>query len=1728
MKLRWLLRLGLLAGVGVLSTGCAEEREPINRVESMALEKKFFVGENIADPSDDPEFYSQAFIIDVPFGSSGDALWTVGFGSKLTRVRFEISENYLIARITYERIDDSDTTGLDPADRNGVIAGLWRIKSHFDIRRGYNPQTGEHLNIIEENESDRPWYEREYMRVDWSTNLNTESYDFNTLTEMGMISGITYQPIAYEVNDPGHPHAPRFSAEDGYFDVVNKAFAQPQMIDLSRLGWGIDKYPACLLEADVLNGNGPVGSCNPVEITVRQSFLKIRDTDYEPADWDGRKFAAYGAFTSDRLGYARDYGLRDEKWRRYINRFNIWETSHFFIDPDNRKGHIACGTPEKTGFGGDVHEDADKNGTEDQCEEVTELLASHPIYGKMCEELGNCGGSRCDEYTRKCTLPYRFRTPKPMAWYLTVPVNTEARYDENGIPDIYKPGTNEIDEQKYKRFLGDLGAQMAERYYEPTEWATVEWDVALRQAVQAARYAECVQVGQPDCAARYPVVTGQQQDNQDMVQLVRQVDACTKEKGKSENSEKECRESVADRVWEAGRYSGGVLRTTLDEPPPMRQADAVSREQPSFGIPKMIHLCHSPVRGGDGPMCGKPGTVARMGDTRYHQVNVIPQPNEPSPWGIMVSSIDPKTGEEVMLSANIFGHVTDFWAQRLVDYTRYIKGELSTEDVTNAKYVSDWIGAERLTRFRGGLMPQFTQNDITERLASAAGISVERMKAARANVHNFKKSEVYRQLRDVEAEARDVRASAAVVGSQRAVTAARLRAAAGTEFEAKLITKPVLQRVGFGSLGAVDGMVEYVSPLRMNNPQHELEYKRLKEKALASRHMCIIDAESAAPEGTSLSALADRLFDIKFSMGVLDQDEAFNQLRPHEKTAERTRRIRNYLARRAHYNVITHEIGHGIGLRHNFVGSSDALIFRPQYWQLRTKDGTVTETCKGLTTDGENCIGPRYFDPMTAHEDSQLLNMFAHGSIMDYPGNAEADLVGLGVYDFAAARMFYGGTVAVYNQDDTKVGTPIGRGLLGKVDNFGGILGIRFEVGDDSGGSLKSIHYSELNKGYKLLNNCHDVNEGDYRPETWDDWGPDGVWDPVLDGFMVKGKGGSYTRCKEREVDHVFWSQLRMPTTDERRAAEAKYYRGGPSIDPKGRIRVPYGFATDSWADLGNLSVYRHDMGADPYELFQFFISQQELGHIWTAYRRGRQTFSVRRASSGVYSRYNAKMRDGAKGFSLYASILRNAAPANNLDHDSYLGFYFELFKDNILASSMAFDHFTRQFQRPHVGMHFAGNKTAVLNPLGGNLWVSEDDPVGDPRTDFPRIVIPNGTGTSRYSNRPGDVTLGGQMVSNSLADDQGEYDRDYTLNAGSYYQKIFVPILLSESEDNFISDSRNDFVDPRYRAVSLADLFPDGYRRFMANMLTNDEYIRAVRLTADRNLQPLVSDNTVVDPWNSTIAGGYIKDPIVWTSWWPKDGPVSCIPSNGTWACMSPTPMDGEINPNPARPDGFALLDPQIGWEQKKHLIAQTLLYIPENEQQWWLEQMRVYDLSIDTDPKFPREVRFVSPLSGKTYVAKSYGREKIFGQEVEKGIAARVLEYANQLVAASFHVYNDQVDAYQSDDPTKPTYLPPSILDAMPKDQDGDGKRDWPMAVLDKNGRAAVIPTVRTLGPGGTFGPYVPDCNPLSNPNCEAAKCTANPRCTELEQYVETLFYLRQAFAAYRLANTGPRGIF
>ena len=456
--------LGLAAGS---TGGCASERAPINRVQADALAKSFFVGADLKSSDDDPEFYTRSTVVDVGYGAMQDGLFNSSWAqADLSRIKWVIQENLLIARLTYERIDGSDGKGAGKATNDGTIVAVYPIISHFDIKRDYNPTTGEESNIIVENSSDRPWYEREYFRVDWSQNLNQDSYDFDTLSIIGVYGGVHYEPLAYYVNDPNSPDAPHFDAQAGYFDVTNKSYATPQTIDLSSLGWGIDNIPACFLDNDFFHGTAPMGNCNPVEITVRHSFRKVVDTDYEPVDWDGHMFSAYGPFTNERMGYARNYGMSDDQWHRFANRYNIWEKSHYY---DANGKPVECYTDTSTLPGQDPHRDDNNDGTDDECAAV----------GR---------GSHCDTFKQKCTLPYRDRIAKPLQWY----------YTEGSNPE----------------------------FFDGTDWAVHEWDVAMRSAVQVARYAECKRLNDGDDCSKYPVYTGQMDDQADAIWLAREVDDC--------------------------------------------------------------------------------------------------------------------------------------------------------------------------------------------------------------------------------------------------------------------------------------------------------------------------------------------------------------------------------------------------------------------------------------------------------------------------------------------------------------------------------------------------------------------------------------------------------------------------------------------------------------------------------------------------------------------------------------------------------------------------------------------------------------------------------------------------------------------------------------------------------------------------------------------------------------------------------------------------------------------------------------------------------------------------------------------------------------------------------------------------------------------------------------------------------------------------------------------------
>ncbi len=1516
-------RLGLLAlggfAVGAVP-GCAEEREPINRVQPMAISKAFLVGADYRNTGDDPEFYARTMIIDVPFGAPS-SMFANGY-NKTTRIKWEIQESQLIGRVTYERLQGADDKGKGPSANDGQIAYVFPITSQFDIRRDYNPTTGEELNVVVENAADRAWMDRDYIRVDFSKNLNTSGYDIDSLALNNLIQGgVEYEAVGYTVTDSKDPNAPQIDVERGYFDVTDRVLAKPAMIKLPD-AWGGGVQPACTVSSVVAGGNAPIGLCNAADLTLRHSFRKVTDTDYQPADWDGYRFQAFGAFTNDRLGYEREYGLVDKEHHRFVERYNVWERSHYYDDAAKMTGAVACKVDSECGAV------ADKTG-----------------------ELG----SVCDTFKSKCTLPFRKRTTRPIVWH----------YQDKGDPI----------------------------YFDATRDATTDWDTALRIATSASRYAECARFGNADGSPCETVVRGEIAEEDDAIKLVREVEACRRGEIAGVT---DCNAFAAETGAKRA-YSEAVV--------------AIAQQAPA------IVLCHSPVADKDAKECGERGVLARAGDLRYNLVSNIVAPNSTGYWGIMTDSNDPVTGEKVASSINVFTQPTERIAQFTVDVLRYIGGELKTADVTEGTYVDNWAEAAKRASSTQSVLPQMPRAELDKRSAAAFGKSVAELRPSKAMG-----SGVRNALMNATAQVGALQSSASVASSNQALYLARMNKAAGTPFEAKLLTAPMLQASGAASPAADVG--RGASILGGMNPTFLREARRAHELGMAASGSCILE-EPADTAPLSEPALGE-ILQAKF--GKLNPNDS-----PQTQLA-RAERMRDFVRRRMHVGVIIHEMGHSFGLRHNFVSSSDAYNFRPQYWQLRTNDGQNKTACTEPTADGASCVGPRRFDPVTDNESKNMIGMWSQSSVMEYPGDSTQDFLSLGAYDFAAVRSFYGDVASVYEDPSFSASASNGKLAIDHQSNFGGILGITYHAGGSSGAP---VHYSQLNKQLSLIRDCKEVKTADFKPANWDE-SKNGLWHPMLDGSLVTNETGKTTRCKVPRVDYVQWTSL-TPSLEAVTAAKKPF-----QSDAKNRVRVPYGFASDEWADLGNLSVYRHDNGADAYELMNFWIAQQEVSHIFSNYRRGSATFSLRGRYKSVLERYHEKMRDAAKGLGLYVNIARDtAANFDPQDGDAFAwDVVTQVAPDLVIASSMAFDYFTHVYARPQPGAHgpIAGGTDGVLHSL---------DDLGFANGGAGSVSIPNGV-FGKY----GIISLAGRPLENALARNKGEYDREYTNNIGSYYEKAYTAMLFTESVDNFISSSRSDFYDPRFRNVSMADVFPDGFRRWLGNNLTNDEFLKGPRIAASSDGVPDV--DTALLP----------KQGIGWTSWWPAHGIESCFPGPTTTMCRDPNDKNAPASAGPAQ---VMALDPQVGWEQQKFAIAMTLAYLPANQSQTWMNQINVWELGTDGDPGFENRIELHDP-SGFVYIAKTSGTETLFGKTVQKGIAARVLEWANTLLDR----------AYQ----TTP---------------------------ITKNGVTWYVPLVDSTG--------APIVKSPTDPKKSVQTCGQNPSCVQLEQYMSVPKFIREGMKAYGL---------
>ncbi|MFW5968357.1 MAG: hypothetical protein ACOCV2_12605, partial [Persicimonas sp.] len=212
----WALSAVLVIAAASLlfAAGCAQDVGDIDRTQADKIDKEIF--------EDDDQWYFRQTVVDTDM--QGSPMVFKALESNLKRVRWEITEDILYAHSTVPLADGIEDDHSDPEDRRLEPVAAFPIISHFDIQRDYNESTGEQTNVIVEDQSDRHWYERDYMRVDWSTNL----IDGNGLfqRQLGDFAAATYDPpIDDDEVDPD-----RARIDEDYIDVTTEYAFEPDLL----------------------------------------------------------------------------------------------------------------------------------------------------------------------------------------------------------------------------------------------------------------------------------------------------------------------------------------------------------------------------------------------------------------------------------------------------------------------------------------------------------------------------------------------------------------------------------------------------------------------------------------------------------------------------------------------------------------------------------------------------------------------------------------------------------------------------------------------------------------------------------------------------------------------------------------------------------------------------------------------------------------------------------------------------------------------------------------------------------------------------------------------------------------------------------------------------------------------------------------------------------------------------------------------------------------------------------------------------------------------------------------------------------------------------------------------------------------------------------------------------------------------------------------------------------
>ena len=326
----------LIALIAVMmAVSCTTERSAVDKTDELALDKRLFDG----------EFFVRQTIVDLPY--TADYAF-IGESSSGKIIKWKITENWLIAYSIWDKLTAVDTNEIVDVNETPIVA--YPIAAHYDIVPSENPTTGEALPVLVAN-TDRPWNERRYFSLATNSRSGVTNYELQYLTltiewgapfyKAGLTTATDWEfyahdgtfivPKKYRDYTAIADDAERYNKEVEWFQFFSTEYFEP-IGDWSTIyNWDdIDEFignePAAVTYRFVFSKiNRDVVGKRDYDIASK-SFKWVpgaKDNGFRPLEYPDELFREYGFFTNKFKGYDNYHGYREDNYHTLANYWNM-------------------------------------------------------------------------------------------------------------------------------------------------------------------------------------------------------------------------------------------------------------------------------------------------------------------------------------------------------------------------------------------------------------------------------------------------------------------------------------------------------------------------------------------------------------------------------------------------------------------------------------------------------------------------------------------------------------------------------------------------------------------------------------------------------------------------------------------------------------------------------------------------------------------------------------------------------------------------------------------------------------------------------------------------------------------------------------------------------------------------------------------------------------------------------------------------------------------------------------------------------------------------------------------------------------------------------------------------------------------------------------------------------------------------------------------------------------